>query len=574
MKSLSLRPLRAVCGITISALLAACGGGGGGDPVDGGSGPCCYDYSSFVVPPALTGPDPLLKYDPLRRYYQWHLENVGVTNGTLGSGTPGEDLNVAGPAGAWSLGTRGEGVRVAIIDDAVEVVHPDLAPNFDASLPASYYNYRFPGQLPLPYYLDEDHGTSVAGIAVARDWNLEGGAGVAPRASLGAYNALATKTNADIADALRQDPKVTGVYNNSWGSPDNGVLNRAEQSFVSAITVGVEGAPGIQAGRDGKGSIYVFPAGNGGNGGNRGDSSKCPPDCPVQNLNGDRIDENSNFDGYVNKRGVIATCAVDDNGLSPSYGEPGANILVCGRSGNDRVGITTTTTQGGYRSDFSGTSGSTPTVSGVVALMLQARPDLSWRDVRLILAKTARENGVSGWLPSALTDASGQAKRFHPKYGFGAVDAAATVTLARNWTRIDGGSPTMKSCSYTVGFSTPKALDSTKPPATDSIDTSGCAITQIEFVEVNFSATHTYSGDLRIELFSPNDLVSTLATQRRCMLNDDDIPDPCGDYVDWQFGSVRHLDEAAAGTWTLKVTDAQPGDTGNWTSWRLTLWGR
>jgi len=548
MKSLSLRPLRAVCGITISALLAACGGGGGGDPVDGGSGPCCYDYSSFVVPPALTGPDPLLPD-------QWHLHNFGQIGGT-----PGEDLDVAGPAGAWSLGTKGEGVRVAIVDDAVEVVHPDLAPNFDASLPASYYNYRFPGQLPLPYYLDEDHGTSVAGIAVARDDNAIGGAGVAPRASLGAYNALATSRDADIADALRRDPKVTGVYNNSWGSPDNGVLNTAEASFVTAIETG------IIAGRDGKGSIYVFPAGNGGNGGAGGH---------VRDLLGNLIAENSNFDGYVNKRGVIATCAVDDNGVSPSYGEPGANILVCGRSGNDRVGITTTTTQGRYRSTFSGTSASTPTVSGTVALMLKDRPDLGWRDVRLILAKTARENGVSGWQPSALTDATGNARRYHPKYGFGTVDAAAAVTLARNWTPIDGGSPTMKSCTYPVSFLVPKALDNTKPPATHSIDASSCAIRQIEFVEVNFSATHAYSGDLRVELISPNGLVSTLATERICLLDDDDIADSCGDYTNWQFGSVRHLDEVAAGAWTLKVTDAQqPGKTGRWAAWRLTLWGR
>ncbi len=39
-------------------------------------------------------------------------------------------------------------------------------------------------------------------------------------------------------------------------------------------------------------------------------------------------------------------------------------------------------------------------------------------------------------------------------------------------------------------------------------------------------------------------------------------------------GSVA-LDEVAAGAWTLKVTDAQqPGKTGRWAAWRLTLWGR
>ena len=113
-------------------------------------------------------------------------------------------------------------------------------------------------------------------------------------------------------------------------------------------------------------------------------------------------DENSNFDGYVNKRGVIAVCAVDDNGVSPSYGEPGANILVCGRSGNDR-GYHHHDAAGRLSLDVLGTSASTPTVSGIVALMLKERPDLTWRDVRLILAKSARKNHPAdpGWVYSS-----------------------------------------------------------------------------------------------------------------------------------------------------------------------------
>lgn len=546
MISLPPRPLRVLFALSTSALLAACGGGGGGGPVDGGNGPCCYDYSTFVVPPPLTGPDPLLPE-------QWHLQNTGQTGGS-----PGEDLHVAGPSGAWALGAKGEGVRVAIVDDAVEVVHPDLAPNFHASQPASYYNYRFPGQLPLPYYFDEDHGTSVAGLAVARDDNAIFGAGVAPRASLGAYNALATSFNADIADALGRDRAVTGVYNNSWGSPDNGVLNAAESSFVTAIETG------ITSGRNGKGSIYVFPAGNGG--------------CYLQGADGAcALAENSNFDGYVNKRGVIAVCAVDDKGRAPYYAEPGANILVCGRSGTARIGITTIMPQGAERSSFNGSSASTPMVSGIVALVLEERPDLTWRDVRLILAKSARQNDPAdpGWT-------SGFGLHFNPKYGFGAADAAAAVTLARTWTSIDGGSPVMKSCSDDRPFVPVRAIpDSAATPLTDVIDMGSCDIARIEFVEVRFRATHPYAGDLRIELTSPSGQVSLLANERVCNLDNDTTADSCGNYDDpslpssgWQFGSVRHLEEPATGAWTLRVTDAQAGDAGTWSSWGLTLWGR
>src|SRR5690606_13133638 len=450
MKSPILRLLAALPGLSIAVLLAACGGGGGDGAPDPGA--CCYVYPDpITVPPGGDGVDPLLAQ-------QWHLHNTGQSGGT-----PGEDLNVAGPAGAWSLGGTGNGRLVAIVDDAIEVVHEDLWPNFLAANGA-YYNYRIPGSLPLPYFLDDDHGTAVAGVVLARSGNAIGGAGVAPRAELAAYNPLATNLDVDIADALLRDNAATGIYNNSWGSPDNGVLNAAEKSYVDAIE------RGITEGRGGRGSIYVFPAGNGG--------------CYLRNADGSRaLAENSNFDGYVNQRGVIAVCAVYDDGRAPVYAEPGANVLVCGRSGNEQVGITTTTPQSVYRADFSGTSASTPMVSGVAALMLEANPGLTWRDVRLILARSARRNNDSGWVSSP------GLKDFNPKYGFGAVDAAAAVTLARTWTSV-GGTTDLRSCTYSrTGLGLP--LDD-NAPVTDTIDASGCQVNAIEFVEVRFSATHSY----------------------------------------------------------------------------------
>jgi len=336
------------------------------------------------------------------------------------------------------------------------------------------------------------------------------------------------------------------------------VLNAAESTFVTAIETG------IISGRSGKGSIYVFPAGNGG--------------CYLQNADGScALSENSNFDGYVNKRGVIAVCSVDDNGRAPFYAEPGANILVCGRSGNNRIGITTIMPQGAERSNFNGSSASTPMVSGIVALILKERPDLTWRDVRLILAKSARQNDPAdaGWTTNF-------GLHFNPKYGFGAADAAAAAALARTWTSIDGGSPVMKSCPFSRSLVPARAIpDNAATPVTDVIDASSCGITRIEFVEVRFRATHPYAGDLRIELISPANLVSLLANERVCNLDNDATADSCGSYDDpslpssgWQFGSVRHLDEPAAGGWTLRVTDAQAGDEGTWTSWGLTIWGR
>ena len=515
------------------SVLAACGGGGDDGSVTDPPADCDYTYTLTDSPQLAAGRDPLIGT-------QWHLENVGQSGGTYG-----EDIRAKA---TWAeFGVLGEGIRVAVVDDAVETVHHDLAPNL---APGAVWDYRTQtASAPLPCYATDDHGTAVTGIILARFDNAFQGAGVAPRAGLAAYNALATSTDADIADALTRDLDANAIYNNSWGSPDNGMLNRAEASFVAAVRTGVA------KGRSGKGSVYVFPGGNGG--------------CYLVDANGGcAFDENSNYDGYVNQFGVIAACAVDDNGKAPLYAEPGANLLVCGPSGNARSAISTTDVQNGFRSDFSGTSASTPMVSGAAALVLSARPDLTWRDVRLVLAYSARRNdpGNPAW---SLTGA----RPFNPYYGFGAADAQAAVRLAQGWTSV-GGSESMISCGpYTRSASIPIPDDASQS-RTDTIEVANCEIGKIEFVEIGFSATHPYSGDLRVDLISPLNQVSRLADARLCDPDRDGFADNCGYYDDWRFGSVRHLDEPASGAWRLQVSDRLAEDAGTWTGWNLTIWGR
>lgn len=517
-------PLVALCATLV---LAACGGGGGGD---GGSAAnasiadaqkgCDFQYEGS--PPAKgSGPDPLLGAE-------WHLPQLDV------------------PA-AWSS-TKGDGVRIAIVDDGVETLHEDLFPNVVA-----YRNYRLdvnPDALPLPCNERDTHGTSVAGIAAARDDNGVGIAGVAPRASLAAYNAIAVGagTEADVADALRRDEAITAIYNNSWGAPDSeGLLRDPGALFRNTIR------DGLEQGRNGKGSIYVFPAGNGGCVGQTSDD--CVPD-------------DSNYDGYANTSGVIAVCGVDENDAKPWYAEPGANILVCGASGGSGRGITTTAVRNGYTSSFGGTSASTPMVSGVAALLLQAVPTLSWRDVRLLLATTARKNngGSGDWR----TNRAGLP--VSPYYGFGVVDAQKALAAARTWASV-GGSASLRKCPF------PRTLNAAIPDqsfVSDTVVVGGgdCAISQIEWVEVEFDATHSYSGDLQIELQRSDAPVSstTLASSRVCRYDRTTIP--CGDYANWVFTSVANLNESAIGSWTLKVSDRLGGDVGTWNTWKLTIWGR
>jgi len=531
----------ALAGAICAAAIAGCGGGGSSsDEPDSGSGGLpdqsgCYYRYVLTQPPLLTGTDPLLAS-------QWHLNNTGQTGGTAG-----EDLRAFA---AWSV-TRGDGARVAVVDDAIDTLHEDLAPN---AVPGASYSYR-PGTVgsayPLPCAAEDDHGTATAGIVLARDANAVGGAGVAPRAALVGYSALATGYDADIADALTRGLPANGVYQNSWGSPDDGKLGTVASSFYAAIETG------IASGRGGKGAVYVFAGGNGG--------------CFALDDQHRCMEETSGLDGYLNHRGVVAVCAVDHEGRKPLYSETGANLLLCAPSSDDTDTsmITTTAPKDRYRSDFSGTSASAPMVSGVVALMLSANPNLSWRDVRLVLARSARRNDANdaGWVTSAFGPA------YNPKYGFGVANAEAAVALARGWTSV-GTSASLKSCgpyARTPNVALPDASNAAVSPREDTVVVGAeCAITQIEYVEVEFTATHSYSGDLRVELVSPHALTSTLALERTC----EGTGDACGAYDGWRFGSVRHLDESPLGSWRLRVTDAQPLDTGVWQSWRLRIWGR
>ena len=99
----------------------------------------------------------------------------------------------------------------------------------------------------------------------------------------------------------------------------------------------------------------------------------------------------------------------------------------------------TTENSNRYRDDFGGTSSAAPAVSGVAALVRQANPDLTWRDVKLVLAETARKNDPAnpGWEDGArMYGLATGSYHFNHEYGFGVVDAAAAVELAKSWTNL------------------------------------------------------------------------------------------------------------------------------------------
>jgi len=455
---------------------------------------------------------------------QWHLNNTGQTGGTAGA-----DANVL-PVWNWGSGTLGAGVVIGIVDDGLQHTHPDLADRYRADLS---YDFNDRDADPSPGSWD-DHGTSVAGVAAATGNNGVGVSGAAPRAELAGLRLIAGwPTDQDEADALTFKNQQIDVYSNSWGAPDAADNLEAPGRLTLAAM-----ANGVAGGRGGLGSIYVFAGGN-----------------------GLKYGDNVNYDGYANSRYTIAVAAIDEDGVQSSYSEPGAPILVAAYSSGDREGITTTDLRGSagyaagdYTNDFGGTSSAAPLVSGVIALMLQANPNLSWRDVQHVLVQSAEQNdpGDADWTTN------GAGHLVNHKYGFGAIDAQRAVNMATGWTNV-GPELSTTSGLIQVGAAIPDD-SATGVRSTFTVDENF----NVEWVEVVLNATHTRRGDLEIVLTSPSGTESILAEEH---------DDRSSHYNGWVFTSARHWDESSQGDWTLLVRDVASRSTGTFDSWQLNVYG-
>jgi subtilisin-like proprotein convertase family protein len=474
------------------------------------------DRSSLDYSTATNQSDPLFAQ-------QWHLRNTGQSGGT-----PGADANVEP---VWNLAV-GADIVIAIVDDGLQYTHPDLASQYRPELS---FDFNGNDTDPLPDSALQSHGTSVAGVAVSRGQNGIGGSGSAPGALLAGLRLTAGfVTDLDEADALVYNNQDIDIYNNSWGPTDDGQRLEGPGPLTRAALEN-----GVTTGRGGLGNIYVWAAGN-----------------------GLESDDNVNYDGYANSRYTIAVSAIDHKGVQSDYSERGAPILVAAYSSGDNVGITTTdligadgiNPDGDYTDSFGGTSSATPLVSGVIALMLEANPNLTWRDVQHILVTTAEKTDPSDdeWT------LNGANRWVNHKYGFGAIDAAAAVNAAIDWVSV---APEVELTSGAIALNA--TIPDNDPVGFSSTVNIGDNIS-LEWVEVVFDADHNYRGDLNLTLTSPDGTQSILAETRS---------DSNADIDNWTFTSARHWGESSGGNWTLTVADGFDGDSGIWNSWQLNLYG-
>ena len=228
---------------------------------------------------------------------------------------------------------------------------------------------------------------------------------------------------------------------------------------------------------------------------------------------------------------------------------------------------------GDYAAGMTGTSAAAPQVSGAVAVLLEAVPELTWRDVKHVLANSARridpnieavERTIGGSTrtlrPGWTENAAGY--EFHNWYGFGALDLDAALRFARGHTPDSLGEFRQ---SGWFDQSTPLEIpDYDANGVTQTIQISGLPEdATIEAVLLEFSASHEYwLSELGIHLVSPRGTRSVVNQ----VFNDTLYG---VDEVTWRILSNAFYGENPNGGWTIEVFDASEFDTGDLHAWRL-----
>lgn len=291
-------------------------------------------------------------------------------------------------------------------------------------------------------------------------------------------------------------------------------------------------------GRGGAGSVYVFAAGNG------------------------KSTDNCNYDGYANGLFSLTIGAIDTNNAMPAYMEPcAAQLAVTYSSGADRKIVTTDLGGDSCTSKHGGTSAAAPLAAGLFALALQARPELTWRDLQHVIVESAQ--------PVASLDSSwqrnGAGRLYSQKFGFGRLDADRLVTCAQAWALV--GPPAVLGLPLRATDRPIPAGSTAGLSDTALVRGRGAALARLEHVTVAVHITHPSRGRLQLFLRSPAGTVAQLATRRPLDTSADGLRG-------WTFMTPAFWGEPVDGPWTLNVVDKTgTADSGRLLQWRLSFWG-
>ncbi|KAH9499166.1 hypothetical protein Btru_004327 [Bulinus truncatus] len=323
-------------------------------------------------------------------------------------------------------------------------------------------------------------------------------------------------TDSVEAQSLGLNPNHIDIYSASWGPDDDGRVvdgpaTLARKAFYDGITKG----------RNGLGSIFVWASGNGG-----------------------RDSDNCNCDGYTNSIYTISISSATENGHIPWYSEACSSTLATtysSGSGGEKQ-IVTTDLRRSCTETHTGTSGSAPLAAGIIALALEANPNLSWRDMQHIVVETAKADNLHApdWA------FNGVGKKVSHSFGFGLMDAAAMVALARNWTTV----PAQHICEIRSSDQNSRPIPANGrivvPLITDGCEHTVNHVKYLEHVQARITMSSSRRGEIRIFLSSPLNTRSTLLAKRT-------RDNSREGFNNWAFMTTHKWGEPAKGQWTLEI---------------------
>lgn len=461
---------------------------------------------------------------------QWHLASTTINGNAVAAS--------ANVAAAHAI-ADGRGMTIAIIDDGVDIDHPEFRGTGKVTSPR---DINFGIDDPRPKRFDEKHGTACAGVACAN--GTDGASGVAPKAAL-----MPIRLRAGLGSQLEADAfewaadHGADVISCSWGPNDGEWWNDDDPTHTTFVPLPASTKLAIDyaatQGRGGKGCVILFAAGNG--------------------------RESVEMDGYASYERVIAVAACNDRGKRSVYSDFGDAVwcafpssdfgyapfaqpepLTPGIWTTDRMGIYGYNPNedggdaaGNYTNGFGGTSSACPGAAGVAALVLSVNPNLARADVRDILkAACDRVDPTGGeW-------ANGRS----PYYGWGRLNAETAVRLAAE--------EPSETILVARSFSEPINDLSTATVFLDVADER-----PIESLTVKIDIRHTYVGDLVVTLVPPAVLgVGAITLHNRAGGGSDDL---VRSYTPSTTPGLQTLGgKSSLGRWTLSVRDAARWDVG------------
>lgn len=527
--------------------------------------------------------------DPLR-IYAWHLRNTGQKNFAIASGKVGVDINTRE---VFKEGIFGEGVRMVVSDSGGEINHDDLYLNMLSGQHRDYsLNSPFVGD-PVP---TNAHGTAVTGIINAMGWNNRGSLGVAPKAKTAIFQFL--DSSQSTALLISQASGNFDIFNYSYGDvlyqdtlSDPDYLDHIKHQTLNEQKFYVKAA----------GNEFILSSGN---------------TCASHNANMP-FENESPF--------LIIVGAVNASGGKASYSNVGSNLWVTAPGGEFGIsypaimttdlptcfrGFSAATTNPlndfeyqhplndrcHYTSSMNGTSSAAPVVSGVIALMLEANPALTQRDVKHILASTSKridpdhDDNLFGKLhPSQVVGGCTSLKLtgheyeqgwvqnragywFNNFYGFGLIDAKAAVDAAKTYSSSLGTlvetNPNFNKSAYR---SQPEVNipDNSAVGVTNTITISDNLT--VESIQVRVNITHDSPGEIGIELTGPE--TSSQATKSILLNINNSLLLDNDKNLNFVLASHAFYGENAVGDWTIKVIDGSSGTAGKLNSWSLNIVG-